>query len=166
MYFSFSHLKSEPSDLTIILATDNSDSSFSHFDPLLQSLGYKWSMRATGVLGIRFCYWSRSPSTYASCFYARVSDNVRQEEIWRVSYFYKHKALPISLQGTRTFGSMKQKGTTGRYHQHSSLNFFYLYTLYLQHFSSLRRSSRCHMYSVAQTARWHSTVLIWKSDFC
>lgn len=61
---------------------------------------------------------------------------------------------------------MKQQGTTGLYHQHSSLNYFYLHTLYLQHFSSLRRSSRCHMYSVAQTARWHSTVLIWKSDFC
>jgi len=60
MYFSFSHLKSEPSDLTVILATENRDGCFSHFDPLLQSLGYKGSTRAIGVLGIRVCYRSKS----------------------------------------------------------------------------------------------------------
>lgn len=113
----------------------------------------------------------KAPWTCASCLYANISpSSVREEEIWSVSYFCKQKVLPISPWGTssslRTFGTMKQQGTTGRYHQHSSLNYFYLHVLYLQHFFSQRRSSRRHMYSVAPTARWHSTVLTWKSDFC
>lgn len=53
MHFIFSLLKSEPSDLMVVLATDNHDGCFSHFvfffffDPWATT---KESMRAIGVL--------------------------------------------------------------------------------------------------------------------
>lgn len=109
MHFIFSHLKSEPSDLMVILATDSHDGCFcfSNFVPFLGGEGAPWAtmerMRAIYVLD-----WDqgllpiKKPPGCAHPVYTSFNF-VKEEEIGSVSYFLKQKVLLISPKASAAF---------------------------------------------------------------